>query len=83
MSAIPITTALASTSASNKSPSKQMYSFSKSARFPEPKFLGCHKTAYTIPSTNSGKSTTFGHGSRFGNTFGNKSSDGKMNVLML
>lgn len=78
MSAIPITTALASSSASNKSPSKQMYSFSKSARFPEPKIAGCQKTSYNIPSTNSGKSTTFGHGSRFGNTFGNNSSDGRL-----
>jgi hypothetical protein len=75
MSAMPITTTLASTNATNKSPSKQMYSFSKSSRFGNPKLDGCQKVSYNLPTTNVNRTTSFGLGSRFDGSFG------KVNII--
>ena len=67
MSAVPVSSCLASTNASNKSPSKQMYSFGKSNRFADAKQMGCNKVSYDMPSSFVSRCATFGYGDRFGN----------------
>lgn len=68
MAAIPVTTSLASLNSINKSPSKQMYSFSKSERFQAlDKANGCPQVSYNIPSTRTNRSCSFGTGNRFQN----------------
>ncbi|CAI2375974.1 unnamed protein product [Moneuplotes crassus] len=70
MSAIPISTSLASTNPINKSPSKQMYSFSKSDRFFKPQKGQCQEIGYILPSTFTKRSASFGLGSKLDEKFG-------------
>ncbi|CAI2376029.1 unnamed protein product [Moneuplotes crassus] len=70
MAAVPISSSLASTQMTNTSPSKQMYSFSKSNRFSQSKKGQCQEVGYTLPSTFSKRSSSFGHGPKLDENFG-------------